>query len=170
MVEQLTLNQRVVGSSPTRRTKVSLLRRPMGTSGRRPPSRRVVTGVVTDERKRRNGEGSISQYKETRYGAALPMHDGTNRTKVRIISAGRSIARMSGMARCCPVQAQAFGGQCGGDLVDGVAISTQFDDPAPRGVLTRCTLRFWCGGEAKLLGTACVDSAQIRLGPTGHPC
>ena len=29
-----------------------------------------------------NGEGSISQYKESRYLAALPMHDGTNRTKV----------------------------------------------------------------------------------------
>ena len=38
--------------------------------------------MATTARKRRNGEGSISQYKESRYRAALPMHDGTNRTKV----------------------------------------------------------------------------------------
>ncbi|MSV74959.1 MAG: hypothetical protein F2874_05525, partial [Actinobacteria bacterium] len=38
--------------------------------------------MATTARKRRNGEGSISQYKGSRYRAALPMHDGTNRTKV----------------------------------------------------------------------------------------
>ena len=38
--------------------------------------------MATTARKRMNGEGSISQYKESRYRAALPMHDGTNRTKV----------------------------------------------------------------------------------------
>ena len=38
--------------------------------------------MATTARKRMNGEGSISQYKGSRYRAALPMHDGTNRTKV----------------------------------------------------------------------------------------
>ena len=38
--------------------------------------------MATTARKRMNGEGSISQYKESRYLAALPMHDGTNRTKL----------------------------------------------------------------------------------------
>ena len=38
--------------------------------------------MATTARKRQNGEGSISQYKGSRYRAALPMHDGTNRTQV----------------------------------------------------------------------------------------
>lgn len=38
--------------------------------------------MATTARKRMNGEGSISQYKGSRYRGALPMHDGTNRTKV----------------------------------------------------------------------------------------
>jgi hypothetical protein len=51
-----------------------------------------------------------------------------------------------------PVQREAFGGQRGGDLVDGVAVGTEFDDPAPGGVLTRCALGPWGGGEEELLG------------------
>ena len=70
-----------------------------------------------------------------------------------------------------PVQAQAFGGQCDGDLVDGVAIGTKFDDPAPRGVLTRCTLGSWGGGEEELLGAGAevTDRGVQRCGGVTEP-
>lgn len=42
----------------------------------------METTVANSARKRKNGEGSISQYKGTRYRAALPLPDGSNRTKV----------------------------------------------------------------------------------------
>src|SRR5664279_5256134 len=46
------------------------------------------------------------------------------------------------------------GGEPAGDLIDGVPVGTEFDDPAPGGVLTRCALGPWGGGEEELLGAA----------------
>jgi len=39
-----------------------------------------------------------------------------------------------------PVQREALGGEPGGDLIDGVPVGTEFDDPAPGGVLTGALL------------------------------
>jgi hypothetical protein len=68
-----------------------------------------------------------------------------------------------------PVQRQPVGGERDGDLVDGVAIRTQLDDPCPGGVLTRRALGPGGDGEEELL-TASPEvpdrGVQCRRGVT----
>ena len=49
-----------------------------------------------------------------------------------------------------PVQRGAFGGQRGGDLVDGMPGSAQLEDPGPGGIFARRGLRPGPGGDEEL--------------------